>query len=29
VGVLHQLGNLRDDEDENQIEEEFDLGNAD
>jgi len=29
VGVLHQLGDLRDDEDENQIEEEFDRGNAD
>jgi hypothetical protein len=28
MGVLHQLGDLRDDEDENQIEEEFDRGNA-
>jgi hypothetical protein len=29
VGVLHQLGDLRDHEDENQIEEELDRGNAD
>jgi len=28
VGVLDQLGDLRDDEDENQIEEELDRGNA-
>jgi len=26
--ALHELGDLRDDEDENQIEEEFDRGNA-